>query len=70
MAFTSKGDREILVAGVQEQMFKVDAEKGSITETVRDILPVPESETNRIAVGCLGKIYYDAKSWYIHMRSY
>ena len=34
--FTSKGTREVLVAGCQDQMFKVDVEKGSITETVRD----------------------------------
>ncbi|XTI82352.1 PAB-dependent poly(A)-specific ribonuclease subunit PAN2 [Cenococcum geophilum] len=32
--FTSKGTREVLVAGCQDQMFKVDVEKGSITETL------------------------------------
>jgi PAB-dependent poly(A)-specific ribonuclease subunit 2 len=34
MNFTSKGTREILIAGCQEQMFKVDVEKGTITDTV------------------------------------
>ncbi|KAF2001926.1 PAB-dependent poly(A)-specific ribonuclease-like protein subunit pan2 [Amniculicola lignicola CBS 123094] len=34
MNFTSKGTREILIAGCQEQMFKVDVEKGTVTETV------------------------------------
>lgn len=34
MNFTSKGTREILVAGCQENMFKVDVEKGAITDTV------------------------------------
>ena len=34
MNFTSKGTREILVAGCQDRMFKVDVEKGVITETV------------------------------------
>ncbi|RYN40444.1 PAB-dependent poly(A)-specific ribonuclease subunit [Alternaria tenuissima] len=34
MNFTSKGTREILVAGCQEQMFKVDVEKGLITHTL------------------------------------
>jgi len=34
MNFTSKGTREILVAGCQAQMFKVDVEKGIITHTV------------------------------------
>ncbi|KAH7384588.1 PAB-dependent poly(A)-specific ribonuclease subunit PAN2 [Pyrenochaeta sp. MPI-SDFR-AT-0127] len=34
MNFTSKGTREILIAGCQEQMFKVDVEKGIITDTL------------------------------------
>jgi PAB-dependent poly(A)-specific ribonuclease subunit 2 len=34
MNFTSKGTREILVAGCQENMFKVDVEKGIIADTV------------------------------------
>jgi hypothetical protein len=34
MNFTSKGTREILVAGCQDQMFKVDVDKGTITDTV------------------------------------
>ncbi|KAI4925267.1 poly(A)-specific ribonuclease [Alternaria conjuncta] len=34
MNFTSKGTREILVAGCQAQMFKVDVEKGIITHTL------------------------------------
>lgn len=34
MNFTSKGTREILVAGCQDQMFKIDVEKGTITETL------------------------------------
>lgn len=34
MNFTSKGTREILVAGCQDRMFKVDVEKGAIIETV------------------------------------
>lgn len=34
MNFTSKGTREILVAGCQDSMFKIDVEKGTITDTV------------------------------------
>lgn len=34
MNFTSKGTREILVAGCQDTMFKIDIEKGTITDTV------------------------------------
>ncbi|KAF2792603.1 PAB-dependent poly(A)-specific ribonuclease-like protein subunit pan2 [Melanomma pulvis-pyrius CBS 109.77] len=39
MNFTSKGTREILVAGCQDQMFKIDVEKGTITDTL-----VPEAQ--------------------------
>jgi PAB-dependent poly(A)-specific ribonuclease subunit 2 len=35
MNFTSKGTREILIAGCQDHMFKVDVEKGAVTEKVR-----------------------------------
>lgn len=34
MSFTSKNADEVLVAGQQDTMFKVDLEKGTITETV------------------------------------
>jgi PAB-dependent poly(A)-specific ribonuclease subunit 2 len=34
MNFTSKGTREILLAGCQDQMFKVDVEKGTVIDTV------------------------------------
>lgn len=39
MNFTSKGTREILVAGCQDEMFKVDVEKGTVTDTVSVSLP-------------------------------
>lgn len=34
MSFTSKGTHELLVAGNQQTMFKVDVEKGTVTEEV------------------------------------
>jgi PAB-dependent poly(A)-specific ribonuclease subunit 2 len=34
MNFTSKGTREIVVAGCQGSMFKVDVEKGTVTDSV------------------------------------
>ncbi len=34
MSFTSKGTSEILVAGVQAQMFTIDVNKGEITKEV------------------------------------
>jgi hypothetical protein len=38
MSFTSKGNTEILVAGLQDQMFTIDVEKGTITKQVPDII--------------------------------
>ena len=35
MSYTSKGTHELLVAGGQRTMFKIDVEKGEITQTVR-----------------------------------
>jgi PAB-dependent poly(A)-specific ribonuclease subunit 2 len=34
MNFTSKGTREILIAGCQDEMFRVDVEKGTIIDAV------------------------------------
>lgn len=34
MSFTSKSANEVLVAGQQDTMFKIDVEKGTIVETV------------------------------------
>ena len=41
MSFTSKGTHELLIAGYQDTMFKVDVEKGTVIQTVsmaRDFL--------------------------------
>jgi PAB-dependent poly(A)-specific ribonuclease subunit 2 len=35
MSYTSKGNSEVLVAGLQDQMFTIDVEKGTITKQVR-----------------------------------
>jgi PAB-dependent poly(A)-specific ribonuclease subunit 2 len=35
MSFTSKGNSEILVAGLQDQMFTIDVEKGTVTKQVQ-----------------------------------
>ena len=34
MSYTSKGTSEILVAGLQDQMFTIDVDKGSVTKQV------------------------------------
>ena len=34
MSFTSKGTHEVVVAGCQDTMFKVDVENGTISQTV------------------------------------
>jgi hypothetical protein len=41
MSYTSKGTHELLVAGNQNTMFKIDVDKGEITQTVclLDALP-------------------------------
>lgn len=36
MSFTSRGNTEILVAGLQDRMFTIDVEKGTITRQVVD----------------------------------
>ena len=38
MSFTLKGTQEIIVAGCQDTMYKIDVEKGTILETVSGIL--------------------------------
>ena len=38
MSFTSKAANEILVAGLQDQMFTIDINKGEITKTVPSLL--------------------------------
>lgn len=35
MSFTSKGNSEILVAGLQDQMFVIDVEKGTTRRQVK-----------------------------------
>jgi hypothetical protein len=40
MSFTSKGLNEILVAGAQEKMFKIDLEKGAVIDIVCTLVPV------------------------------
>lgn len=34
MSYTNKGNAEIVVAGLQDQIFVIDVEKGSITKKV------------------------------------
>jgi PAB-dependent poly(A)-specific ribonuclease subunit 2 len=37
MSYTSKGTSELLVAGLQDIMFTIDVEKGTVTKQVRSI---------------------------------
>jgi PAB-dependent poly(A)-specific ribonuclease subunit 2 len=34
MSFTAKGTHELVVAGGQDTMFKIDVEKGTVTQVV------------------------------------
>lgn len=38
MSFTSKGTSEILVAGLQDQMFTIDVDKGTIIKQVFEMI--------------------------------
>jgi PAB-dependent poly(A)-specific ribonuclease subunit 2 len=42
MSFTSKGTNEIIVAGLQDQMFIIDVNKGEITKEVSIAFLVPD----------------------------
>ena len=42
MSFALKGSHEILVAGCQDMMFKIDVEKGGVSQTVCDPLVLHE----------------------------
>lgn len=44
MSFTSKSANEVLVAGQQDTMFKIDVEKGAIVETVLERMSDQEHE--------------------------
>lgn len=37
MTYTSRGNSEILVAGLQDQMFIIDVDKGTITRQVPNL---------------------------------
>jgi hypothetical protein len=71
MSFTLKGMQEILVAGAQDVMFKVDAEKGTVTETVRSIANQACSKlTSRRGDPNPGPLHYHEAWWAVHLRSY
>lgn len=44
MSFTAKGAHEVLVAGLQDAGFKVDVEKGLVTQTVRFLISLRRME--------------------------
>jgi PAB-dependent poly(A)-specific ribonuclease subunit 2 len=37
MSFTARSTNELLVAGIQDQMFKIDVETGQIIDMVRNL---------------------------------
>jgi hypothetical protein len=66
MNFTSKGTREILVAGCQDKMFKVDVEKGTIVETVR-FLWHRERAMLTLAARCRCAVHHHEACGKLHM---
>jgi PAB-dependent poly(A)-specific ribonuclease subunit 2 len=77
MSFTSKDATEVLVAGMQSSMFRIDIEKGALLE----IIPAPDmytimkrgggyicAATHAGAVHIIDpKTFHSAKSWQAHM---
>jgi len=47
ISFTAQGGDEIVVAGCQRQMYRVDVEKGTVTETLAPPSPVPYTMMRR-----------------------
>jgi len=68
MSFTSKGANELVVAGCQDTMFKIDVETGSITQTVRGFMTSVDDadimqDSNPV------KLHNNEKRRSIHLRS-
>lgn len=55
MTFTTKGTSEILVAGCQSQMFRIDVEKGVVAEMVRGY-SYPLSTSKLTLHSCLARV--------------
>jgi hypothetical protein len=53
MSYTSKGNSEVLVAGMQNTMFTVDVDRGQVTREV--------CETLSMRCGAYGNIDYDGR---------
>lgn len=70
MAFTSKGVHEVLVAGCQETMYKIDVDKGVITSTVCLYFSHLIDMTNHTIAQSRCTIYHDEAWWTIHLCWY
>jgi hypothetical protein len=70
MAFTSKGVHEVLVAGCQETMYKIDVDKGVITSTVCLNLVCPIDVTDQTIAQSRCAVYNDEAWWTIHLCWY
>ena len=70
MAFTSKGVHEVLVAGCQETMYKIDVDKGVITSTVCLYFLGLIDVTNQTIAQSRCAVHNDETWWTIHLCWY
>jgi hypothetical protein len=67
MAFTSKGVHEVLVAGCQETMYKIDVDKGVITSTVGSDSVYTMVSTDQTIAQSRCAVYHDETWRTIHL---
>lgn len=65
MSYTSKGTSEILVAGLQDQMFTIDVEKGTVTKQVVKVLKIKKCFAE--PVDTYGRSIYENEAKSIYM---
>lgn len=68
MSFTGKGTDEIVVAGCQKQLYRIDVEKGTVTETLTPATPVPYTMMKR-AGNCICAAAHDGSIYLLDLRT-
>ncbi|GAB7329119.1 hypothetical protein MBLNU13_g00950t2 [Cladosporium sp. NU13] len=68
MSFTGKGTDEIVVAGCQKQLYRIDVEKGTVTETLTPSTPVPYTMMKR-AGNCICAAAHDGSIYLLDLRT-
>jgi PAB-dependent poly(A)-specific ribonuclease subunit 2 len=68
MSFTGKGTDEIVVAGCQKQLYRIDVEKGTVTETLTPATSVPYTMMKR-AGNCICAAAHDGSIYLLDLRT-